>query len=512
MCCPSRVSLLRGQYMHNHGVLSNHPPLGGFVRARKLGIEHEMLPVWLHRVGYRTGMIGKYLNGYSWRKAPRDVPPGWDDWFAVAGGRTYYRYIVNDDGKRRRYGKSEHDYRSDVEAKHAIAFLRRSAAKGQPFFLYWAPIAPHTTGAKGAGPLPPTPAPRHRNLLNGLHLPRVSSLNEEDVHDKPAEIAALPLLGAAEILELEDFYRNRIRSVLAIDEAVERIVQLLDRRGLLDDTYVFLTSDNGFQQGEHRLVFHKTTPYEESIRTPLVVRGPDVVAGAVRSELVLNTDIAPTVADLAGAIPPYETDGRSLMPLLRGQPRVTWRRAFLIEASRNPTATISFVGIRAADAKLIRWHTPPRRDELEIYDLRSDPAELSNVAHLYQPERFLRRLQQPLEELVECAGRSCRAIEESLDGGLETVLVAYPNGNETVRRGSLLPILWADTRHQPVKIEVLLENEVLATIEPPPAARGRFDWLAPADLPVSDGYRIRITSRSNPYISDISDAVFRVVH
>ena len=197
------------------------------------------------------------------------------------------------------------------------AFVARSAAAGQPFFLYVAPFAPHA---------PATPAPRHAEAFPDPAAPRVPSFGEADVGDKPAWVRDQVEIGPDEAALIDAHHGLRMRSLLAVDDLVATVMDALSASGALEDTYVFFTSDNGFHLGEHRIGYGKRTPYEEAIRVPLLVRGPGVPAGRVVEELALNVDLAPTFAELAGVAAPDFVDGRSLVPLLRGDQRLAvWR-------------------------------------------------------------------------------------------------------------------------------------------------------------------------------------------
>jgi arylsulfatase A-like enzyme len=238
---------------------------------------------------------------------------------------------------------------------------------------------------------------------------------------------------------MQDLYRDRLRSMLAVDEMVGRLMDALEESGELDDTYVFFTSDNGWHAGEHRLTTGKWTAYEEDIHVPLIVRGPGVPAGLTLPHLVLNNDLAPTFAGLAGVDPPGFVDGRSLEPLLRDDPPPTeeWRTAFLVEAATElgPTAVPPLSGDPLPEnwRRLPReyWGRPGleavRREDMlyveygdggrELYDLGRDPHQLTNRYETADPE-LLQGLQGRLESLRTCSGSGCRAAEEEpVDGG-----------------------------------------------------------------------------------------------
>lgn len=338
LCCPSRTTLLRGQYTHNHGVLTNGGATGGYERYGTLDLEASTLATWLRGAGYQTALVGKYINGYPLPADPLHVPPGWTTWVSPSDGNPYgsYNYTLNVDGRPERHGRAAEDHITDVLAGHADAFLDRAARSDAPFFALVAPYAPHA---------PADPAPRHAALLPDLAAPRGGSYDEADVSDKPAAIAARPPLRPAQQAAGDALHRDRVRSMMAVDDLVGRLLDRLEAAGVLTDTYVIFTSDNGFHIGQHRLPQGKMTAYEEDIRVPFFVRGPGIAAGTVITDvLVGNVDLAPTVAELAGAATPDFVDGRSLAPWLRGTDgggggaggeRASsegWRQAFLVES------------------------------------------------------------------------------------------------------------------------------------------------------------------------------------
>jgi N-acetylglucosamine-6-sulfatase len=405
LCAPSRATLLRGQYTHSHEIFSTEEPTGGFEKFHRLGHEDSTLATWLRSAGYRTILLGKYLNGYplddrSYR------PPGWSEWHSPVAGNPYEEldYRMNENGRIVSYGGSEADYLTDVLARKAVDLLRRDT--GTPFFLYVATYAPH---------YPAPPAPRHRRMFPNARVPRTPSFNEADVSDKPAPRSPL---SSSEIEDTDELYRQRLRSLQAVDEMIARLVDLLTETGRLGNTYIFVTSDNGFHMGQHRLRPQKATPYEEDLRVPLIVRGPGVAADTELSGyLTGNVDLAPTLAELAGVEVPHFVEGRSLVPFLKGErpPPSTWRQAFLLEQysdegliapSTGRTRPI-FVGLRTLRYKYVEYWTGVR----EMYDLSVDPYELDNVGSA-APKDVIARLSSQLRALADCLGASCRVAEE----------------------------------------------------------------------------------------------------
>ena len=305
LCCPSRATLLTGQYPHNHGVLDNAPPNGGYSKLNHA----NTLPVWLQQAGYYTSHIGKYLNGYGLEN-PNEVPPGWIHWQGLVDPTTYlmYNYTINDNDTLVTYGEAEEDYQTDVLADRAEATIDEGALN-QPFFLSIAPLAPHGEGRRPSGP---RAAPRHVGAFSREPLPQPPSFNESDVSDKPAAIRNLSLLTASDVARIPQRYRDRLASLLAVDDLVERVVNRLEGTGILGDTVLIFTSDNGFFHGEHRIPAYKRRVYEEAVRVPLLIRGSGFPPGKTANQYAANIDLAPTIVDLAGASAGRVMDGRSL--------------------------------------------------------------------------------------------------------------------------------------------------------------------------------------------------------
>jgi N-acetylglucosamine-6-sulfatase len=403
LCCPSRASILRGQYAHNHQIWLNGGPSGGFRAFQARGHEDSTVATWLQAAGYRTAYAGKYLNGY--RKAlnsgsginPLHVPPGWDEWYALVGERDF-DYMLNENGNLVAYGARPEDYLGDVLAGKATDSIRRAVSDTRPFFLHVAVSAPHA---------PSTPAPRHRDALPDLTPPRPPSFDEADVGDKPQFVRHRPNLDARTIAAIDQQYRKRVQSLLAVDEMIESIVETLRAAGALENTYIVFTSDNGYHSGEHRLPEGKETVYDETTRVPLILRGPGVPAGRVLDSLALNSDLAPTFAELAGALVPEFVDGRSLVPVLRGDPPADWRRAVLIqfyapERRKKP----SYHALRTRDYLYVEYTSGER----ELYDVRADPYQLESL-HATADAAVAGQLARWLGTLRTCVGASCRAAE-----------------------------------------------------------------------------------------------------
>jgi N-acetylglucosamine-6-sulfatase len=399
LCCPSRATFLTGQYAHNHGVLWNFFPQGGFYAFRN---QRETLPVWLQRAGYHTALMGKYLNEYGERN-PRQIPPGWSEWYGGVDPSTYhyFGFTLNENGRLHHYGNRPRDYQTDVLARKAVRLIGRRAPKRQPFFLWVTPTAPHTvTDTARAEGTPAEPAPRHAGRFANARLPRPPSFFEPDISDKPPILRGLPTVSDEAVERLTEHYRGRLASLLAVDEAVARMVAALRRTGELDNTLFVFTSDNGWLLGEHRVAGQKYLGFEESIGVPLLIRGPGFPAGRKVDELASNVDLAPTILDAAGAGAGRRQDGVSLRRLVGPRPP---RRDLLTETGEN-------VGLPWY------WQIHTKRwvleevssGEVELYDLARDPFQLDNVAGDPAFAAIQAKLAARLAKLRDCAGRGCR--------------------------------------------------------------------------------------------------------
>jgi len=403
-CCPSRATFLTGQYSHNHGVLTNGPPSGGWQRLRKTS---NWLPTWLRRAGYRTVHVGKFLNGYG-RNDSTEVPVGWDEWYATVDPTTYryYGYRLNENGTLRHHarGRDPQWYATDFLARRSAEIVARLAGSTRPFFLSVAFLAPHTGSPREPGDprgiSTPAVAPRHRGAYALARLPRPASFDEPDVSDKPLFVRR-PRMRRRTVREIGALYRQQLESLIAVDEGVERIVDALRASGELARTLVVFTSDNGYLAGEHRLSHGKASIYEPAIRVPLMVRGPGVPRRVRRSQLVGNVDLAPTILDVAGATAGRAQDGRSLLPLARN-PRLGLGRSLLLEVARG--ARMHTTAIRT-DRWLYAEHAGGAR---ELYDLSTDPDELNSLHAVPAFAGVRAALALRLKALRGCRGPGCR--------------------------------------------------------------------------------------------------------
>src|SRR5919109_1004002 len=375
LCCPSRATFLTGQYAHNHGVMGNAAPAGGYAKLDS----SNTLPVWLQGAGYHTVHIGKYLNGYPGSNRTH-VPAGWTEWYGSIDPSTYqfYGYTLNENGRLATYGTDAASYQADVYARKAVDAVRSLAPAPAPFFISVAFLAPHSGGPRESDDprtlATPVPAPRHRNRFAAEPLPESASFNEADVSDKPLGIRSRPLMSVQQVADVTENYRQRLESLLAVDEAVAAIFAALRETGELDQTLIVFTADNGFFHGEHRVPAGKVLLYEPSIRVPLILRGPGVPRGQRVSDLVANIDVAPTIIDASGAHPLRVLDGLSLLPLARDAGRRTGRD-ILIERGPGGNNQQIFTALRTARYLYAEYSNGER----ELYDLVRDPDQLTSL-------------------------------------------------------------------------------------------------------------------------------------
>ncbi len=394
LCCPSRTTFMTGEYAHNHGILTNDAPSGGFVGfsahvdpARTIGVE-------LQNAGYRTGYVGKFLNEFN-PPDPRVLPPGWNAFDGVLGVNEYsqFGYGIDENGTI----THPQGYQTNVLARLASGFIRQSAGAKQPFFLTFAPTAPHNAPPV-AGQRNPQPAPRDAKAFEQRLLPRPPSFNAQ-ITGEPKRLRT-PALAPSEVRTTVSAYRDRLASLLAVDRGVRTLVATLRHTGELRRTVLIYTSDNGFLLGEHRAV-GKERPYEPSVNVPLIIRGPGFPAGATRHQLVANIDLMPTILSLAHAPWRGSTDGVSL--LAQANDRAAWaRRPILYEGAAVEGR--GYHAIRTPRYVYVHYLSGAQ----ELFDLHRDPSQLHNVAHDPAYVGTLDSLRPLLVALAKCSGDACR--------------------------------------------------------------------------------------------------------
>ncbi|GAA4234886.1 sulfatase [Actinomadura meridiana] len=411
LCCPSRATILTGKYPHNTGVRSNDPPTGGFTVFRGRGNEQDTFAVALQKAGYRTALMGKYLNGYETTKkqgsARAYIPPGWTEWQVTGLGYANYNYYLNSNGALVHHGRAPQDYLTNVIGAKGVDFINRASDAKQPFMLEMSTFAPHS---------PATPAPQDAAKFRTLRAPRTPGFNEPNITDKPGWLRKYPRMGKRQLRAIEQSFQNRVRAVQSIDRMIGALEAAVNAKGRGADTYFVFNSDNGYHLGQHRLVEGKLTAYDTDIRVPLIVAGPGVPAGKTEQRFAQNTDICPTFEDLAGLKPSPTTDGRSLAPLIRGQPVSSWRTTAFIEhlgpnySHDDPDLPRKYGGnpptyaaVRTANELYVEYENGDR----EYYDLARDPWELGNL-WTQAPEARKAELKSLVTSYRNCSGPECR--------------------------------------------------------------------------------------------------------
>lgn len=392
LCCPSRASIFTGRFPHDTGVYTNVGPAGGYRTFNARGDQNSTVATDLHTIGYRTAMMGKYLNRYHTSDPPA---PGWSVWDVADWGYPEFNYTLNQNGRQVRYGGpragGKDNYLTDVLSRLGTHFISHTAAthRAQPFFLELATFAPHS---------PYTPAPRYAGLYPGLRYPRTPAFDAAN-RNPPDWLSGQPPLSAASRREIQADFRKRAQAVRSVDDMIGAVVRTLRRVGKLRNTYFVFSSDNGLHMGEHRLRPGKLTAFDTDIHVPLIMAGPGIRTGTQVSAFAENIDLRSTFDALAGTHPSQAVDGRSLTPLLLNSGRGAaaprgWPQGVLVE-HRGPNAKDagpdypeplsgnppSYVALRTANALYVQYATGGR----EYYDLSSDPYELDNVYSSLSP-------------------------------------------------------------------------------------------------------------------------------
>jgi N-acetylglucosamine-6-sulfatase len=402
LCCPSRATMLTGQYGHNNGVLRNN--------YDDLRAKDNTLPVWLEEAGYATIHVGKYMNQYAEAVEPdTEVAPGWDEWHSVITPR-YFNYELMVNGRAEPFGAAPEDYLGRVLTERSTAMVEDYAPKRRPFYLQLDHFAPHIDAGTDPGRCAEAavPDPLDYDRFAGDPLPTSASFDEEDVSDKPSFIQALPRIDGATRAGLADRHACALASLRSVDRSIAAVHRAVKRAGELRETVFVFVSDNGFFAGEHRIPTSKQNAYEETLRVPLVISAPKgLLDRRPPRQLglpVANVDLAPTILDFARAEPCRTNrdcrrlDGRSLVPLLEGR-RGAWPRdrAIVVELDRGKSPVeadgraCAYTGARTRDAMYVEHSgaiDPSTGDclplaggvEYELYDLAEDPFELESLA------------------------------------------------------------------------------------------------------------------------------------
>ena len=408
LCCPSRSSIFSGKFPHDTGVFTNTGADGGFHVFHSRGEESETFATELQKVGYRTAMMGKYLNGYQPKAkltgSQPYVPPGWSEWDVAGNGYPEFNYDLNENHQVVHFGSKPTDYLTDVLSGKASSFISASASAHTPFFLEVATFAPHA---------PYTPAPQDANSFPGLKAPRGPAYDNLPSNAPPWLAGRAPLT-AQEQTAIDTAFRKRVQAVQAVDRMIGSVEDTLAKAGVSGDTDIVFSSDNGYHMGEYRLNPGKMTAFDTDVNVPLVVSGPGVRAGASVSAPAQNIDLCPTFEALGGAATPADVDGHSLLPILTGSLTTDWRNAALVEHhgpdtdpsdpdyppvnSGNPP---SYQALRTTAFTYVEYADGSK----EYYDRTADPNELHNTVGTL-PAATLAKLHGELQAMTNCHGQT----------------------------------------------------------------------------------------------------------
>ncbi|KII86595.1 hypothetical protein PLICRDRAFT_142944 [Plicaturopsis crispa FD-325 SS-3] len=469
VCCPSRVSLLRAQHAHNHNITYVQRPWGGWEKFCEFDYNGHYLPNFLQKAGYGAYYIGKLMNGNTVANAEKLPASGWDDSDFLLDPFTYDYNFPAFSRNGRAADFHENVYSTDLVANKSLALLDNMPSD-KPFFIGIAPIGPHS---HMAAPSPgtndsagrrymdiPIAHPRHRDLFSTASLNRSSPSFNPDVPSGASWVRTLEKLRPENLDYLDEFYRGRLRALQAVDELVEAVVKRLETNGLLEDTYIIYTSDNGFALGSHRRQPGKTLPFEEDISVPFVVRGPGVAENVVNSADTYNmVDLGTTILELAGAAADYLTDGSVMNFHGPAQPVSSSRHALVEYWVYGVEEGIYSAGLRENNTyRAVRFHNEDETGqssylysvwctgERELYDLVEDPHQMNNLlgrlndmgpftafSQLSRDDDNLHRLSTRLDALLlvlkTCQDAACTAPFASL----------FPDGEVFDFAGALQP-------------------------------------------------------------------------
>ncbi|GKZ17828.1 extracellular sulfatase Sulf-1 [Aspergillus brasiliensis] len=444
LCCPSRVSLWTGKQAHNTNVTEIYPPYGGYPKFIEEGHNENWLPLWLQAANYTTYYTGKLFNAHTVDNYNAPFVTGFNASDFLLDPYTYQylrpHYQRNHDAPT----SYEGEHTMDILTKKALGFLDDaiSSNDNNPFFLTIAPVAPHSnlnmtdeTDTTTFRFSPPIPLDKHKHLFPDAKIPRTPNFNP----DHPTGVSwikSLPQQDVESIAYNDEFYRERLRALQGVDELVEKIVLRLEDAGILENTYIFYTSDNGYHIGQHRLHPGKECGFDEDIRVPMFVRGPGVPRGVEVSAVTTHVDLAPTILGIVGGSHAKgELDGVAI-PLTEEE--IT---AADVDGGRHEHVNVEYWGVAGFEGafgrdenggpatftnntyKALRLISPDFNlyysvwcsGEHELYDLTTDPYQLHNLypnlavskIGSYSAVKISTRLDALLMVLKSCRGETC---------------------------------------------------------------------------------------------------------
>ncbi|KAI0016802.1 arylsulfatase [Xylariomycetidae sp. FL0641] len=453
-CCPSRTSLLRGQAAHNTNITMVFAPGGNYEKFVLSGQVNDYLPHWLKKAGYNAEYLGKFLNGVNVLNWPT-APKGWDhiEYFMEPYQTTPNRVVMSSNGERPIAYLGYHQ--TDVIKAKALSRLDHLTEQEDPFFLFVSPTAPHVDDEEDVT----VPCARHMDLYPNATAPRTPSYNPPDdvQQNKAGWIRDLSVISEPNRTFVDGEFRRRAQALTGIDEMVADIVAKLEEKGVMENTYIIYTSDNGYHLGQHRMPTGKATPFAEDTNLPFIVRGPGIPEGKTSKNAQAHLDLAPTILDIVGLDkaewPPF-LDGRSLLD--------QWENPDLVyegagQGNNNEVLNIEYWGANGfpvpgmsissqnSTYKSLRivgedfgylYSVWCYTNEVELYDTAVDPYELKNLALNPddQTSQLMKRLNAMLLVKKSCATNTCQNPWTALLGGNSTL-----NGKITTLKQALDP-------------------------------------------------------------------------
>ncbi|KAF2106098.1 arylsulfatase [Lophiotrema nucula] len=447
-CCPSRVSLWTGKAAHNTNVTNVEPPYGGYPKFIDQGLNDNWLPVWLEHEGYNSYYTGKLMNYHHVLNYFDPFPKGFagSDFLLDPGTYSYLNPIF----QRNKSPPVHHtnEYNTDLVVEKGLGFIEEAVQAKKPFFVTIAPIVLNTNitlagESSKSSPIaqtssPPIPAPRHANLFEDAVVPRTPSFNP-DVPSGADWIAELPQLSPENVTFNDLWYRQRLRSLQVIDELIDSVIEKLDAHGVLDNTYVIYSSDNGYHISQHRLAPGKGCGIEEDINVPLVVRGPGVPSGKTVDLATSHTDLAPTFFSILGItlrddfdgvpIPVTEKTIEDLESSGKAKEHVQvefWSKSTGQEYNADyPEVNNTYKAIRIVGSSYGFYYSVWCGGDHELYDMTVDPDQMHNYYttssngtfttsgnvkinnHTYSTSKISERLDGLLYVLKTCKAKTC---------------------------------------------------------------------------------------------------------
>ncbi|KAL6236185.1 hypothetical protein BDW75DRAFT_229751 [Aspergillus navahoensis] len=451
VCCPSRANIWTGRMPHNTNVTDVSLPYGGYPKVVEAGWNDNYLPIWMQEAGYDTYYVGKLWNSHTPENYNKPYAKGFNGSEFLLDPYTYRYY----NAKMTRNGAEPVDYSgqyvTDVLSDKAMSFLNESLKNlDRPWMLTVAPNAPHSNGSATADGThwfgEPEYAPRHANLFKDYKIPRDQSFNKV-IEGAIGWVKDISQLSQKEVDYIDEFQRCRLRALQAVDEMIDRLITRLDEAGVLDNTYIFFSTDNGYHLGQHAFRPGKNCGYETDINVPLIVRGPGISKGTVDSA-TSHTDLAPTFLSLAGAPSREGLDGKSVLDLNEGNAtHKTEHVAIEYWGLAMPEGIYGYIsnqtgqadnayegntykGLRLVSDDYSLYYAVWCSNEREFYNLKDDPYQTVNMAADISQHESYRIANRPLSQIFQRTNALMMVLKSCTeDSCRDPWAQLHPNGN-----------------------------------------------------------------------------------